>query len=176
MVGDYAMIKILGYLWASPITAIGLAYVIFCQLMGWYRYLGVREHALCWATKPEKMPKWLKKIWGGKFNLAGHAIGNVIVLDAGDVDVDRPTGERYQRLLRHEMTHVLQVMKFGIFQPILYGLNYLTALMLKNSDPYYDNIFEIDARRAAGQIIDVVGLKQKIEELKSEKNESSSIK
>jgi hypothetical protein len=54
-------------------------------------------------------------------------------------------------------------MRLGIFQPIMYGLNMLAIKVgCPGSDPYYDNCFEIDARRSAGQVIDVVGVTQKL--------------
>lgn len=163
--------NVLGYLWAAPITLFGLSYVGICQLMGWYRYIGVRDLALVWATVPEKMPKWFKALWGGNFNLHGQAIGNVIVIDIQDVNPDDVGNKSYKRLMTHEMAHVKQVMRLGIFQPLLYGVNYLVALALDDAHPYYDNLFEIDARRAADQTIDMFGLQRRFKELEEKKSQ-----
>ena len=71
------------------------------------------------------------------------------------VDIATPRGKI---VLRREQEHVHQCMVLGVFQPILYGLNYLTIkIACRHSDPYYSNSFEIDARRAAGQVVDVEG-------------------
>lgn len=138
--------KILGYLWASPVTLVGALYAtLFCAL-GWYAWEGVKEDGLVWRVNSYKCPAWLLKLWN---NWGGHAIGNVVVL--------RYTSQESPTTLKHELKHVDQVMRLGVFQPLLYGLNFLAIkLGCTGSHPYYDNIFEIDARRHAGQPVDVV--------------------
>jgi len=145
-------LKFLGYAWASPVTFFGLVYVLLFWALGWYKWFGVRGDGLVWQVKQEKSPKWLQKYWK---SWAGHAVGNVVVLkDAIDVS---------PRTIIHELKHVDQVMRLGIFQPLVYGLSSLAIKYgCPGSDAYSDNPFEIDARRAAGQVIDVTGLKGKL--------------
>ena len=136
--------KILGYLWASPVTIVGLLYVNLCYLLGWYDWVALRGDGLVWRVN-DSSPSWLKKLWK---NWGGHAIGNVVVLNTS-VELDSKT-------LTHELKHVDQVMRLGVFQPIIYGLNlFAIKLGCPGSNPYYDNCFEIDARRAAGQPVDM---------------------
>lgn len=138
----------LGFIWALPITAIGLAYVSLFTFLGWYKRLGQFGDAYVWQSLPEKSPKWLNKAWS---RWGGQAIGNIVVLKY-DVATDRG-----RVVLRHEQEHVHQCMVLGVFQPIVYGILYLVLMTSRHAHPYYDHPFEIDARRAAGQVIDVVG-------------------
>jgi hypothetical protein len=137
--------KIFGYAWAAPVTAIGLLYATACWALGWYKWEGIHGDGLVWSVSTEKSPGWLLKLW---MNWNGHAIGNAVVL--------RHTPEEIPVTLVHELKHVDQVMRLGIFHPVIYGLN-MAAIKLgcPGSHPYYDNIFEIDARRHAGQPVDV---------------------
>ena len=139
--------KFLGYLWASPITLLGLLYASAFWALGWYKWAGRHSDALVWQVSEEDCPEWLRKYWK---SWDGHAIGNVVVLKYLPSEI--PT------TLTHELKHVDQVMRLGIFQPIVYGLSFLAIKYgCPGSNPYYDNPFEIDARRAAGQVIDRVG-------------------
>lgn len=149
-------------MWASPVTLVGLLYVMIFQLLGWYKFHSKKDLALIWVTNPNKMPKWLKKLWGThSFNTIGQAVGNIIVIDALDINPDE-LHTKYKKLVNHEMVHVRQVMRLGIFQPLLFGANYLAALIIDDVHPYYDNLFEIGARRNVGDVIDVVGYKKQI--------------
>lgn len=140
--------RVLGFIWAAPVTVLGLAYVALFTAFGWYRSLGLMGDALVWQLNADKAPKWLNDVWS---RWAGHTVGNVVVVRYPvDTDKGRVT-------LRHEQEHVHQGMVLGIFLPILYGLAYVGLRFCRYSHPYYDNPFEIDARRAAGQIVDVVG-------------------
>lgn len=141
------LLRVLGYVWASPITVLGLAYVVFCSVMGWYRHVGVRKDALVWLVLTDKAPVWLNKRWAG---WAGHTVGNVVVLK-----FDPDTTDEGRVTLVHEQEHVHQMMVLGVFQPYVYALSMLAIkLACKNADPYLDNSMEIDARRTAGQVID----------------------
>lgn len=150
--------KYLGYVWASPLTLLGVTYTSLFSSFGWYKWERIDGDALVWSTKLGNCPLFIRSYWQ---SWAGHAIGNVIVMN--EKYLDRP------KYLLHELKHVSQMMQLGIFQPIIYGLCYLGIRFgCSGSDPYYDNPFEVDARRAAGQIVDVIGVKNKI--LESKKN------
>ena len=139
--------NVLGWMWASPVTLPGLTYAGLFGALKWYRWHGVEGNALVWVMDEDKAPSWLLGLWK---KWAGHAIGNVVVLTKSPVD--------NKTTLVHEQRHVLQCMRLGVFQPLIYGLSMLAIkLGCPNSDPYYDCPFEIDARRAAGQVVDVVG-------------------
>lgn len=146
--------KFLGYAWAAPVTFFGVSYAGLFHLAGWYKWVGVREDALTWRVGAA--PLWLKDLWK---NWSGHAVGNVVVLNA-DPDSN-------SKILQHELVHVRQCMRLGIFHPIVYGIN-LIAIKLgcETSHPYYSNPFEIDARRAVGQVVDVETALKRIRDLR----------
>lgn len=137
--------KILGYLWASPVTLLGLVYAMaFCAL-GWYEWETAEDDALVWNLNHEKAPQWLKNYWS---KWSGHAIGNVVVLKNSII----ASGSTFD----HELRHVQQVMRMGIFQPIVYGINLIAIRWgCPGTHPYYYNPFEVDARRASGQDIKI---------------------
>ena len=148
--------KYLGYAWASPMTLFGVVYASAFKALGWYKWHGVEGDALVWLARPSTGPAFLSRLWTG---WGGHAMGNVIVLN--------DNAPNKARILVHEQKHVDQMMRLGIFQPIIYGLCYVgIKLGCPGSSPYYDNPFEIDARRAAGQVIDVVGMVKRLSENK----------
>jgi hypothetical protein len=140
--------RALGWLWASPLTLLGFLYVTVFSFFGWYLSLGLMGDALVWRLRPDVAPSWLKAAWR---HWAGHAIGNVVVLNSG---TDTVHG---QLCLRHEQEHVHQCMVLGPLLPVFYFTAYLGLKFCSHAHPYYDNPFEIDARRAAGQVIDVIG-------------------
>lgn len=145
--------KALGYMWASPVTLLGLLYVLTFWGMGWYRWHGVRGDGMVWILNSH-CPSWLSNLWDG---WAGQAVGNVVVL--------RGPPSASSTVLRHELRHVKQCMILGPIQPIVYAINFVAIkLGCPDSHPYYDNPMEIDARRAAGQVVDVVGAMKRIKE------------
>lgn len=136
-----------GIVWASPITIVCfLFYVLPCWVMGWYEYIGWRDNCWLWKVKMQA-PEFMHRMWKG---WAGHCVGNIVVM------VESPdASKRFQIVLVHEQQHVRQCMRLGIVQPILYYANRLAITWAcKNSHSYYDNPFEIDARRGAGQYVD----------------------
>lgn len=149
--------KCAGYVWASPLTLLGIMYAGMLTTFGWYKWVRVDGDALVWTAILNNCPSTVREFWGP---WAGHAIGNVVVMN--EKYLDRP------KFLLHEQKHVDQMMRLGIFQPIIYALCYVgIKLGCPGSDPYYDNPFEIDARRASGQIVDVIGVRNKILERKN---------
>jgi len=140
--------RVAGYIWAAPLTLLGLIYVTLFTLLGWYKRIGKFDDALVWQLVAEKSPEWLDKAW---LHWGGHTVGNVVVLKP-DISSDRG-----KILLRHEQEHVHQCMVLGVFQPVLYTLAWVGLHFCRYAHPYYDNPFEIDARRAAGQVVDVIG-------------------
>jgi len=141
----------LGILFAAPVSILtGLFYILPFWLLGWHRYLGVKEStsgksplgvAMVWTLNEDKAPKWLMLKWKG---WAGHCVGSLVVI--------RPTTNE-KVLLNHELHHAHQMHTLGFFQPILYAVSSLTALA-SGEAAYRANHFEVAARRAAGQIVD----------------------
>ena len=90
---------------------------------------------------------WFLSLWGGWW---GHALPTFIVT-RHDTDDDL----RQQRTLVHECRHIWQLFVFWIFQPIIYACHTIYLYIFTKRHAYYDNCFERDARRHAGQIVDI---------------------
>jgi hypothetical protein len=146
--------KYAGYAWAFPVTLWGLVYVLLFWMLGWYTWYRRAGDGLVWLVNAKKAPRWLLSMWK---NWAGHAVGNVVVMNQDP--------EAKPQTLTHELRHVEQVMRLGIFHPFAYAVCYLAIKFgCPGSDPYYSCWAEIDARRAAGQIVDVEGALKKLRE------------
>lgn len=147
---------ILGIVWAFPITIFAmLFYALPFTALKWYKFLGFIDSAWVFVLNSENAPEFVKNYWK---RWGGHAAGNVIVLRQYD-----ESNKANVATFVHEMNHVHQCMRLGIFQPILYGLAYIAIkLGCTESDPYFSNPFEIDSRRVAGQVVDVEGYVKKL--------------
>jgi hypothetical protein len=131
--------------------------MLFFVALRWYRFECTSEYALIFSTVPDRLPTWLRDRWAA---WGGHTIGNAIVLN----NVSQGS-HAWDKLIKHESQHCIQAMRGGVFWLVAYLLNILfIKWMCAHSDSYYDSVFEIDARRAAGQTIDVVGVKQRMHE------------
>jgi hypothetical protein len=142
---------LLGCIWCSPLTAVGLLYVGTLQMMGWCSYLGPFGEALVWCLT-DKAPGWVvhKLLRHG-----GQTAGNIVILRHGLGSVHGQTN------LRHELEHVHQMLRLGLLYPYFYIIAWAALLATRNADNFYDHPLEIDCRRAAGQTVDVIGAVQK---------------
>lgn len=81
---------------------------------------------------------------------------------------DPSESDNAARMLTHELEHTRQANILGVFHPILYGLFWITIrLSLHHSHPYYSNPFELEARRAARQTVDIEGALKKLRDAKA---------
>lgn len=139
--------RVFGFLLAAPMTIVGLAYVSLISVLGWCKYVGRHGDGVVWQISNES-PELFKRI---NSHVNCQCMGNVIVVK---YDIETTRG---QAALRHNQEHVQQHMALGPLQPILYLFSCIGLMVCRNAHPYYDNPFEIDARRATGQVVDVVG-------------------
>lgn len=133
-----------GYIWCLPLTLIAFIYVglmVMCRQYDWH---AVHGNAFVFKTRRGKMLGVVEKVWKG---WGGHAMGQVVVIR----DDILP---RSKTLLTHECEHVDQCLRLGLFQPILYLISMFSLWIIRHGRPYEDCVFEIAARRAAGQEID----------------------
>ncbi len=141
----------LGIIIAAPITFLtGLFYIIPFSLLGWYTYAGkFKTSSLSsslgsgwvWTYNPNRGPRWLSKKWEG---WGGHCVGSTIVIKESKLS---------SKTLEHELHHVHQMHTFGVLQVAIYY--FASALAwAANEKAYEANVFEVAARRAAGQIAD----------------------
>lgn len=102
---------------------------------------------LLWAAGARL--RYLGGVWlayGGALPwlLRHHPVGAVAAATMGRVIMagDRTTLRCH---LRHEWAHVRQFLRWGLLFPLLYVLELLRQLLMGKS-PYFDNIFEQEAR------------------------------
>lgn len=149
------LVRLLMFCWAFPATLVGFVFAALLDvILGWCTYLGKKGDALVWCIN-DRAPLWVSGALGWHNALV---IGNVVVLRHFIDD------ERSAMLLRHEQEHVLQWMMYGPFMLPAYVGCWLVLLVARHAHHVYDHPMEIDARRAAGQIIDVVGALKRLAE------------
>jgi hypothetical protein len=146
------LLRALGFAWAAPLTLVGFLYVTLFTLLGWYRRAGIRGDAMVWTVNVDRCPTWFYR----RMHACGHTFGNVVVM------LSAPTTDRGKIMVRHVQEHVHQCMVLGVFQPLLYSLVWVGLLFSRHAHPYYDNPFEIDARRGANQVVDIIGALQRL--------------
>ena len=144
--------RILGVFWALPVTLVGVLLALLPVAMGWYEREGVHDSSFVFSQSTH-VPKWLHRIFTSS---GSFTIGNTIVLEHPIASI------RGRVALKHELVHAQQWRVFGVFFPLVKLLFWAMMLPLKNVHGHYDSPLEVDARRAAGQPIDVVGALDRI--------------
>jgi hypothetical protein len=117
-----ALLRAIGYLWALPVSVLGLLLAILYMP----RQMRWSDGAL------EFQARWIFPWW---WSVGGQTIGFVIFYSKG-------WGRPHTRL--HERWHVRQAMILGPLFPVLYGLASLVAACA-GLDFYRDNAFELQA-------------------------------
>lgn len=138
-------------LWASPLTIVGLIYTSLLSMFGWYKFSCICENSIVFTHKkpPQRFLKVLKR------KSKSHSIGQVMIMR-------EQLNDNNTLLYKHQLQHVKQAMRFGIFYPICDVVFYLVLTLLPSTNSHYDNPFEIAARRSCNQYIDMAGLIFKI--------------
>jgi hypothetical protein len=121
-----------GYVWALPVTILGLMLaMLFARLES-----VDEEGILHFVVQPGGPLAWYMR----RFHIAAFTIGAAVTYSSAD-------GPRQIRLMRHERAHVLPTLVLGpLFLP-LYVLASLWQLS-RGGHPYRDNWFEVRARAA----------------------------
>ena len=137
--------KILGILWSLPACLVGWVFgillVLFFQIE---KFKVQKDWTFVWDFKEDG---WFFKLAMGEHGWVGYSIGNNIFIE----DLD---DERWIRTLIHENTHCLQWYRWGFLFIFVYVIESLRIYFLEeDKHSYYDNKFEIEARKAAGQTV-----------------------
>ena len=128
------MLRIAMYLWALPVTLIGLLVVLIARSSGGVqqRVDGVLEAAGGWPARV------LRRGFPFSGSVAAITLGHVVVgVSLAALDSTRA----------HERGHVRQFERWGVLMLVLYPLAGLLAA-LRGGHPYLDNVFEREARAA----------------------------
>lgn len=112
------------------------------------KFIGFPEFLVVeFRIRYEDIEPWFAKLWR---DWAGHAGPGFYVYRIVDSEA------RTIRTRKHEMKHVHQQFSWG---PLYYPAYFLSSVWIwlfqKSKHSYYHNYFEIAARRAAGQRIDI---------------------
>lgn len=136
---------IFGWIWTLPISIFGFLLCLFLMIFGQIgAYFWNTDLVLIIDLKNEG---WFHKKFFEKRDWIGFSCGSCVFVK--DVDNDR-----WDRTIRHEIRHCYQQYFLGILFPFAYIINSVVVwLFIKEKHSYYDNWFEIDARRYAGQSI-----------------------
>jgi hypothetical protein len=128
------MLRVAMYLWAMPVTLIGLLIVLIARSSGGVqqRVDGVLEAAGGWPARV------LRRGFPFSGSVAAITLGHVVVgVSLAALDATRA----------HERVHVRQFERWGVLMVVLYPLAGLIAA-LRGGNPYIDNVFEREARAA----------------------------
>jgi hypothetical protein len=130
----------LGFVWLLPMTiVIWTLYVLPLWITGQIKYEGALDFLIAKFVLIDR-GNWYSRAWK---NWGGWSGPCVVVYRKFD---ERGT----QLILKHEYRHCQQQFVFGALHYPLYGLMFLVYLAFTNKNPYYDNPFEVDARKYAG--------------------------
>jgi hypothetical protein len=140
-----------GWLWSSPVTIIMLfvsfLLVVTRQMDLYNRFGWILEFTTV------KNSWWERTFWK---SWAGGSIAGVIWYHRAYVNKGREETEWQSQLKRHERRHSEQWFVFGVLFVIAYPATVLFIFFfLKNLHSYHDHPAEVDARRAAGQLIKI---------------------
>lgn len=140
------VVWIVGVVWIFP-WAVSLLYALVLWLTKDIQYEGyILWRRVFPALRFRLVPTrgWLARLWAGIY---GQALFLIIV----HKDMPGTYDDRLvERVIVHEMRHVHQQMLLGIFQWLIYGLHSAYLAIFTEKNPYKDNVFERDARAAAG--------------------------
>jgi hypothetical protein len=124
------------YLWAAPLTLVGLlcAGIALCLGATAKRHGGILEIGSRTEGAATKRRAWLQRC-----PFVAITLGHVIL------GRDHSTLAQWRS---HEIVHVHQMERWGLFFPLAYLAASGLALM-QGKAPYWDNAFEIEARLKA---------------------------
>lgn len=133
-----------GFLWALPLTLAGAIPALAIVLAG----------GSCRRLN-DAPPAWLIQGRFGDWLLQRHPVGAVNAMAIGHLVIAQ-SGAASARILRHELEHVRQAARWGIVFPLAYLIASGWA-MARGGRAYWDNGFEVAARRAEGGETDFLG-------------------
>jgi hypothetical protein len=127
---------LVGIVWALPLTLVGLLLalpVIACRCE-------VR------LVRSARAPALLFSGRAADYMLERHPFGAMCAMAIGHV-VIAERSSLTRRILTHELAHVRQAACWGILFPLVY-LGASAWALLRGQDAYWNNVFEIAARKA----------------------------
>jgi len=145
----------LGFIWALPATL--LFWIFFCVpqwIKGTFESVEWRKDlSIVWDVANGS--DFFKKAMADWYGFVGGA--NIVVVDApGKVEKSPETFAAYIKYLKHETRHVYQNYVLGIlFYPVYLLIVAFIYLFLKDKHTHHDHPLERDARKYAGERVDI---------------------
>lgn len=130
------LVLLLGIVWALPLTAAGMLLALPVMLGRGQVHL----------VRSARAPALLFSGPAADYLLARHPFGAMCAMAIGHV-VIAERSSLTRRILTHELAHVRQAACWGILFPVAYLAASAWAL-LRGQDAYWNNVFEISARKA----------------------------
>lgn len=127
---------LLGIAWALPLTLVGL--LLALPVMLWRGQVNL--------VRSSKAPALLFSGPLADYLLERHPFGAMCAMAIGHVVIAERSSLTH-RILTHELAHVRQAACWGILFPVVYLAASAWAL-LRGQDAYWNNAFEIAARKA----------------------------
>lgn len=124
-----------GVAWASPLTAFGLLLALPVLVFRGHMHV-VRGHTFAVLVRGRVADAMLSRHPFGAMN--AMALGHVIIATHEGLS---------SRVLTHELVHVRQASRWGIFFPFAYLASSAWAA-IRGKDAYWHNRFEVAARKA----------------------------
>ena len=134
------LVLALGILWALPLTAVGL--LLALPVILWRGDMRLVRSA--------RAPALLFSGPAADYLLARHPFGAMCAMAIGHV-VIAERSSLTRRILTHELAHVRQAACWGVLFPFVY-LGASAWALLRGEDAYWNNAFEIAARKAERHI------------------------
>jgi hypothetical protein len=141
------LLKLIGFLWSLPLSIPMWCIVLFLKSTKQIENLYITSDFILIVDMLNDGWYFKKRFQDRGF--IGFGFGNTILIKDCDL-------ARFDHVLAHEIEHVFQCYKLGVFFPILYILECLRIYLFKPElHSYYDNRFEIDAKEAANEPVKV---------------------
>ena len=141
-----AMSALAGTIWALPLSLVGLMIALPVLLSGGHLTMAPALRIVVAGRRRGPLPALLVRGRLGDFLLAHHPFGAMHAMAIGHVVfTDRRATSR--RLLVHELAHVAQAARWGVLFPFAYLAASIWAFRC-GGDAYWDNVFEVAARKA----------------------------
>jgi len=133
-----------------PVAVIVYAfYVIPMWIIGDFKFAGFASFLVAEFHLSGNMARIHKKLWNRWDGFGGPG---VIILRTKPI-IENNNNEYLKSIRKHELEHARQFFVLGIFQPLFYFLfSVIIFVSCKFLNAYFDNPFEISARRAESNI------------------------
>ena len=144
------VLDIIKFIWLLPATIVAwLVYILPLILTKQVKYIG-KYSPIIWKFRLTREETWYSEKWRDWYGWSGPCV--ILYRDELSIHDDKWVG----LTLKHEGRHCEQQTWLGAFFYLAYGLNCLYIyLAKKDKHVYHDNWFEKDARRAAGQKVEI---------------------